>query len=324
MNKRLRMVWPMVCLLGTPLLAQPVIGGGTCNSSSLNGPYEFTLSASGESSPAKVFRAVGVATFDGQSSVSITMTADSATPIQAFGTPLAYSGTYNVQSNCAGTINISSGATTAFSLEVHNTGASFSLIGSDATWFYFGGGNSQSSSLLSSCQTSSLSRPYAFAGGGSLLLSSSVGAGINLVGQFQFDGQGNVAANWTQVSSMTTGQVTTIVNATGTYSIGQGCVGTATLTDSAHNQYTVAMSLFTGNPDIGMAVASPQSIFNATAYPVSTSATTPVTCTASTLNGTYELNRNGNQSVAGQPGRLFRGVGTAAFDGQGNVTFTTD
>jgi len=49
----------------------------------------------------------------------------------------------------------------------------------------------------------------------------------------QFDGQGNVTANWTQAS----GTATANVSATGTYTVNSACLGSVTLTDTAGNKY---------------------------------------------------------------------------------------
>jgi hypothetical protein len=56
------------CLLGAPLLAQTQIGGGTCNSSSLNGTYALSLTGRAVSATGTFTNALqgnGSATFDG-------------------------------------------------------------------------------------------------------------------------------------------------------------------------------------------------------------------------------------------------------------------
>ena len=57
-------------LLAVPLLAQPQIGGGSCNSATLNGIYSLTLAGRDVSSSASfsnVLEGIGTATFDGLS-----------------------------------------------------------------------------------------------------------------------------------------------------------------------------------------------------------------------------------------------------------------
>ena len=153
MKRRFTTLLPILfCLPAMPALAQTAIGGGVCNSSTLNGTYELLLSGrqvSASGAVSKVFQAVGTAAFDGYSKVTFTMTANSVGTSQSFGTPLVYSGTYSLQSNCVGSISITTGDTATFGLEalsVSNTtqlASSFSLTGSDATYAYNGSGNSQ-------------------------------------------------------------------------------------------------------------------------------------------------------------------------------------
>src|SRR5271156_5528451 len=106
--------WP--CLLAIPLAAQPQIGGGTCTSSTLNGTYSLTLSGRDLSSGvafSTVSQGIGLATFDGQSQVSFTLTNNTN---KAFGVTQTMSGTYSLQSNCIGAVNITIGDTATFIL----------------------------------------------------------------------------------------------------------------------------------------------------------------------------------------------------------------
>src|SRR5271166_4231660 len=117
-------------LLASPLLAQTTIGGGTCASSTLNGTYELLLSGrqvTAIGAISKVFQAVGTAAFDGLSKVTFTLTANTVSGGQAFGMPLVYSGQYSLQSNCVGSITISSGDTGTFSVEAYSQGKAFAV-----------------------------------------------------------------------------------------------------------------------------------------------------------------------------------------------------
>src|SRR5579863_7527369 len=95
--------------LVAPLLAQPQIGGGTCSSATLSGAYAVTLTgrqvtASGNFSG--VFQGNGSANFDGLNKVTVNLTTGT---VAAVSTPLNWSGTYSVQANCVGVVNITSG-----------------------------------------------------------------------------------------------------------------------------------------------------------------------------------------------------------------------
>src|SRR5580700_3750983 len=136
----------LFCLPAAPILAQTTIGSSTCNSSNLNGTYEFILSGrqvTSTGATTKLFQAVGTAAFDGLSKVTWTMTANTVTTSQTFGTALVYSGSYSLQSNCLGSLSITTGDTGTFTLESYNEGKAFAVIGSDATYAYNGSGNAQ-------------------------------------------------------------------------------------------------------------------------------------------------------------------------------------
>jgi uncharacterized protein (TIGR03437 family) len=302
------------CLPATPLLAQTTIGSSACNSGSLNGTYELLLNgrqvtASGATS--KIFQAVGTANFDGLSKVTLTMSANTVTTSQSFGTPLVYSGSYSLQTNCVGSINITSGDSGTFTVEAYNGGKAFALVGSDANYAYNGSGNVQAAT----CPTT-ISGAYEFSGNGSTLSGASTTGVLDVAGVMQFDGQGNLTANWTQVANLTT----TSVAATGTYTLNSSCQASGTLTDAANNKYAVSFSMYATVPDFSFAVSSPQVLFDgggsATLVPAGG------TCAASSLNGTYELVLSGRLSPGGIPSKVLLSDGVATFDGISKVTFT--
>jgi uncharacterized protein (TIGR03437 family) len=304
----------LFCLPAAPVLAQTTIGSSTCNSSSLNGTYEFILNGRQNTTTgatSKLFQAVGTAAFDGLSKVTLTMTANTVTTSQSFGTPLVYSGSYSLQVNCVGTISITTGDTATFTLESYNEGKAFAVIGSDATYAYNGSGNAQPATC-----PATLSGVHEFNGNGSTLSGASVTGVLDVGGVLQFDGQGNLTANWTQVANLTTSTVT----ATGTYSVSPNCLATATLTDSANNKYAVSFSLYSTSSNFAFAISSPQLIFNGSGS--ATQATTTTGCSASTLNGTYEFTLSGRLAPGGIPSKVLLADGAVAFDGQSKVTFT--
>jgi hypothetical protein len=227
------------CLLAQTLVAQTQIGGGACNSSSLTGTYAFSLtgrqvSASGTFTA--VLQANGSATFDGTNKFSLAMTAGT---IQAVNTPLTYSGTYSIQSNCAGAISITAGDSATFNLVVYNQGNAFLVTGTDATYSYTGGGNTQPSGCLASL----LSGVYTFNATGYGLSTSSVTGIREAAGLLQFDGRTALTVNLTLSAA---GQTPAALVLTGTYTISSACVGTASLTDSQSNTYSLSFSVSGG------------------------------------------------------------------------------
>ncbi|MGA3019160.1 MAG: IPT/TIG domain-containing protein [Bryobacteraceae bacterium] len=310
----------LICLPAMPALAQTTIGGGACTSSTLNGAYEFLLSGrqvTSAGATSKLFQAVGTAAFDGLSKITLTMTANIVGASQSFGTPLVYSGSYSMQSNCVGSIAITSGDSGTFALEAYSIDATtqrastFAVIGSDATYAYNGSGNV----LPATCPTT-LSGVHEFNATGSALSGASVTGVLDVAGVLQFDGQGNLTANWTQVSNL----AATTIAATGTYSVSSTCLASATLTDTANNKYAVSFSIYSTSPAFVLAVSSPQLLFDGSG--AATQVTTAEGCAASMLNGTYELTLSGRLAPAGVTTKILASDGAAAFDGQSRVTFT--
>ena len=226
-----------LCPLAAPLLAQPEIGGNTCSSSTVSGAYAFTLTgrqvtAAGNISSA--FQANGSATFDGLSKVTITMTADT---LQSVGTPTTWSGTYTMQSNCAGTVTITSGGSAVLNLVSYNQGVDFLVTGNDAIYNYTGSGNTQPSS----CSAATLSGVYTLTGTGYSLSGTAVNASEDGTGLLQFDGVGSVTANF---NTSLVGKAPTVLTLTGSYSISSNCLGSANLTDSTKtNNYVMSISI---------------------------------------------------------------------------------
>ena len=303
----------LFCLPAAPVLAQTTIGSSTCNSSNLNGTYQFILSGrqvTSTGATTKLFQAVGTAAFDGLSKVTWTMTANTVTTSQTFGTALVYSGSYSLQSNCLGSISIATGDTGTFTLESYNEGKAFAVIGSDATYAYNGSGNAQPATC-----PSTLSGVHEFTANGSSLSGASVTGVLDVGGILQFDGQGNLTANWTQVANL----ATTNVTATGTYTVNSTCGASATLTDTQNNKYAVSISIYSTAPDFVLAVSSPQLVFDGSGS--AAQATTASACSAATLNGTYEFTLSGRLAPGGIPTKILTADGAAVFDGQSKVTF---
>jgi uncharacterized protein (TIGR03437 family) len=314
MKRRYATLLALVCLPALPVVAQTTIGGGSCTSSTLNGTYELLLSGrqvTANGTVSKVFQGVGTAVFDGLNKVTLTMTANIVSTSQSFGTPLVYAGTYSMQSNCVGSIGITSGDDGTFSLEAYSQGKAFAIIGSDSTYAYSGTGNLQPATC-----PATLSGVHEFNATGSSLSGTSVTGVLDVAGVLQFDGLGGVTANWTQVSNLTT----TTVTATGTYSVGTTCLASATLTDASNNKYGVSLSINSTAPSFTLAMASPVSLFDGSG--AAAQAATAPACAAAMLNGTYELALGGRLAPGGVTTKLLAADGAATFDGQSKVTLS--
>jgi hypothetical protein len=232
----------MSCLLAAPLLAQTTIGGGTCTSASLTGIYAVSITArqvTASGTFTGVFQANGAANFDGLSQVTISLVANTG---QAIATPLTWSGTYSVQANCAGVININTGGSATLNVAIYQVGLNpvtfdFLLSGNDATYSYSGSGNTQPAS----CSTSTFSGVYAFNATGFALNGSAVRGAENGSGLLQFDGAGKVTVNLTMSAS---GAAPSALVLTGSYSISSNCLGSATLSDASSNAFVMSFSVY--------------------------------------------------------------------------------
>jgi uncharacterized protein (TIGR03437 family) len=319
MNRRsIVLLLTLIGLPAMPALAQTVIGGGTCSSATLSGTFEFLLNGrqlTSTGATAQLLQSVGTATFDGLSKVTFNLTANTVTTTQSFGTAVTYSGTYSLQANCLGTINITSGDTATFTLEaytqpVHTTAASaFAVVGSDASYAFSGNGSSQPAT----CPTT-ISGAHEFNGTGAGLTGASVNSTLDVTGILQFAAGGTLTASWTQVSNLTSTQV----SATGTYTAGTNCLASATLTDTANNKYTLSMSFNSTSPAFALAVSSPTLVFDGSGSAMQLAAIT--SCNTAMLNGTYYINLNGRVSPGGIVSKIMLADGAATFNGTGKVT----
>jgi hypothetical protein len=224
------------CLFAAPLCAQPQIGGGTCSTLSLNKTYMMTMTGrqiGALTAYSNVFQADGSATFDGQSKVTFTLTQNTVKGVAA---PQTYSGTYVVQANCLGSVIINTGDNATFNLMIYNQGSDFLLAGTDSTYNFTGSGSAASANA---CTVAKLAGVYSLNATGYSINNSAVNGVVDGVGLIQFDGKGAVTVNFNE---STEAGVTSPLAMTGTYTIGSSCLGTASLSDSKGNSYSLAIA----------------------------------------------------------------------------------
>ena len=248
---------PMACSL---LLAQPQIGGGLCNSSTLKGTYSLTLTGRSVGSDATLsaFSAgVGTATFDGLSAVTLAFSANTA---KTQGVAQTFSGTYNLPVNCVGTITITTGDNASFTLESYNQGKAYLITGQDGTYAFNGSG----SSLPATCSISQLNGTYAFNGNAFSLTSGAITGVADFSGLMQLDGASAITTNW----SISKGGTTQAVTSTGTYVVSSNCAATATMTDSSGNAYSLQITITSTTGNFIFSGTNPQMAFKGTGRPL--------------------------------------------------------
>jgi uncharacterized protein (TIGR03437 family) len=257
MERKLAYFFFTLPLLTTHLQGQTQIGGGTCSAASLSGNYAFTTTGR-QISPTgtfqKVYQANGTATFDGNGNVTFALNSNT----NSGSATQNYTGTYTLPSNCLGTLTatIAFGDVANYSLAVYNKGLAFLLSGTDGTYNFSGSGTTQPSS----CLISTLSGVYAFSGTGFVLASGAVSAVIGIGGLFQFDGSGNITANFTVT---TAGAPAFSTSLSGTYALSNSCLYTATLTGG----YTLNFSVTNAaGADFDIIASGPLGIFSGAAH----------------------------------------------------------
>jgi uncharacterized protein (TIGR03437 family) len=236
MPKHLLWIMVAISLLTAPAYGQAQIGGGTCSDTSLTGNYAVTLSGR-QVSPAgtfvKVTQSNGAVNFDGAGHVTFAL----STNTNAGSSQQNYAGVYALPSNCLGTLTatIAGGDVANLSLAAYAENRAFLISGSDGAYEFAGGGSLQPSS----CLISTLSGVYALNANGFSIAANAITGVDDLTGLLQFDGNGNITANW----NVTSGGAPTAVSATGRYSLTSSCLYSATLTDGTGKIHTLAMSV---------------------------------------------------------------------------------
>jgi uncharacterized protein (TIGR03437 family) len=313
MRVKCAIIASLLCLPALPLVAQVQIGGGTCSSASLSGTYSLTLTGREVNSSItfiKLSEGIGTATFDGLGKVTFSLTNNTNV---SSGVAQTLSGTYNLQANCAGALNITSGAGANFSVEAYNGGNSYLITGEDGNYSFMGSG----SKIPASCTASLLSGAYAFNATGFPLTAGAVSGGNNVSGLLTFDGVSAINVNWYAAANGSTP-----VNSTGngTYTMTSSCTASATFLDSSNNSWTLQFALTSTNgSNFVVSGASSGLIFTGAGRTVAT--TQP--CSVSTLTGVRSLLMTGrNLTAAGILSKTFQGTGSATFDGAGNVVFS--
>jgi hypothetical protein len=247
-------------LLAVPLVAQPQIGGGNCSTETLSGSYSATLTGrnviAGDTFTATT-EGIGSVTFDGQSKVTFNLTTNTN---KAFGVVQTLAGTYTLQANCLGVVTITSGDAATFSLAAYNEGKDYVVTGQDGTYAFTGSG-SVLPVLPATCPTALTAASYPVNGTGFGLTSSALSSTFNVLGVLQLSGTNTIALNLFIASNSGTQNI----SSTGSYKLGTNCTGTATLTDSSGNTYSLVFEYTSSNGNnFVFSSASAGSVYTAT------------------------------------------------------------
>jgi len=246
-----RLVWAiLLASIAGQLFAQG--GGNGCTNSTLYPTYALASNTRGVTNGSffNAQQSVGTATFDGQGNGTLSVTQNSN---MGAGQAISTQTTYSLGANCTGTITPAlNGVVSNF--VVYAQGASFTITSEH---------NGKVSSFTGAvappaCITSTLSGPFAFNANGFVLSGTNVTGVADETGLLQFDGMGNVSATW----NVANGATATTVNASGQYTLGANCQGTATLNDKTNMiSYAFAFSVIGGFDNFDFIASSPNLMF---------------------------------------------------------------
>jgi uncharacterized protein (TIGR03437 family) len=223
---------------------------------------------------------------------------------QAAGTAQTLKGTYTIPSTCVGSLNFTTGDMASYTVIPFNTGHSFVVTGTDATYILTGSGNPQPPA----CLTSTVSGSYVFSGNGYVLATGGVISGTNdISGLFQFDGAGGITGSWSNTTSTASASDTI----SGKYTVSASCVGSATVTDPSGAGYTLTFTATSADgANIALIGATATDIFTSTAHSTFTNPGLAVANAAGITGGT-------------PPGSLFSIYGTGLATSTAQPTSTT-
>jgi uncharacterized protein (TIGR03437 family) len=287
---------PLLMFTGSGRTALSV--AGTCSASTLTGTRSIVLTGRDLNSSAilsQIYQAVGTANFNGSGGVSFALNVNTN---QGQSMLQTLSGTYSIASNCVGSLNITSGDSSSFTLLPYNYGKNFVITGQDGTYALTGSGGTPPVT----CATATFSGDYTFSGTGFLLSGSSV-AGVNTIaGLLQFDGAGAVTGNWQITGSGSPVSVTV----TGNYSVAPACIGTATVTNTSGASYSVAFTVTSSNGgDFAANVANASAAFSVSGH------------SAFVNPGLSVVNAASYAASSTPPGSIFSLFGSGLATGQG-------
>jgi hypothetical protein len=214
-------LWAFLLLLPTDVVAQ-------CTTSTLNGAYFYILGGNLISGTAvEFYTELGSVNADGNGNVSGQSTASTAGTLSSF----SISGTYSVQANCAGTLNLtlastSGTATYTFTFEIAQGGSSALLASNSSDRVMTGQLVRAVNTTATGCSNAMLTGPFAFQLQGTAKVSGTTTV-YSDAGQGISDGNGNLTAV-SSVANFGTGAIP--VSGSGTYSVAANCSGTAQLT----------------------------------------------------------------------------------------------
>jgi uncharacterized protein (TIGR03437 family) len=289
-------------ILAMPFGATAQTTTPTCSAATLKGSLALTMTGRDLNASAalnKTFQAVGSASFDGVSAVTLTLAVNTNV---SQGLTQAWSGTYTLAPSCVGTLTTSIGDSAAFTLIAYNQGTGFSITGQDGTYALTGSGSPQPAA----CITGSLSGSYVFSGNGFALSGGSVTGVNSLSGLFQFDGRGAMTGTW----NLATNGASTADTVTGHYSVTSQCQASGTVTDPAGASWALNFTFTAANAaDFALNIANPTAAFSVNGHSTMTNPGLSVTSAASGASG------------ATPPGSIFAlyGSGLATGSTQANV-----
>lgn len=264
--------------LAASTAAQPRVGGPlTCTLSTISGPYGCAISGFVVSSTgASPFAEQGTLVADGNGSLVGVAT-------ESLGAAIAsgnISGTYTINASCAGsaTLKNTAGNGVHVAFTVVNNGGQLNFIQSDSGAVISG----TAQHLATGCDSSAVSGPYTYAISG-WAASGNTFQPFADAGRIIADGSGNLTGKSTYSAAGT------IVRRTfsGTYSMGGGCSGAATLIDNLGNTATLTIAVINNGQDVLFIESQTGTAISGRAHRAQ------FACSSTSLNGGYSFSIDG-------------------------------
>jgi len=210
---------------GAPPVTPPQTGIGTCSTATVTGTYFYLLGGDIVSSGRTMrYAELGKLVADGRGAVS----GQSYASVGGQQSTYVLNGTYTVQSNCAGSITLSTGqSTNTLTFQIVSNAQEMIVAVSSSSAVAVGAAYRQTSSATPTrCGVGSLTGAFGYVLAG--LAPAFGGVLYSDAGQFVADGNGNE----TVASVGNFGGAVTQSTATGTYTIAADCAGTAKVTNA--------------------------------------------------------------------------------------------
>jgi hypothetical protein len=263
----MRRTIPFALLSGVMIAVTATLAAGTsrhsavadqgCSTASLQGAYGFAVAGQAFGTTGQEFAEFadgGRVVFDGQGG----LTGNGTESLNGAINPVAFNGTYTVQSDCTGTTTIQGGLTATLRFALVENGQEVDAIDTDPGVVAAG---RITKIQRERCSNATLRGVYAFSESGSVHSPGGEVGDVAAYGRLVFDGRGHD----TETSQASFNGAQNADTQTGTYSVNADCTGSAVSTHHPSGQIdTVNFVVVEGGTEAKFIVTNPGLVFAGT------------------------------------------------------------